>query len=146
MKAYKVFKEIIYTFVAEVEAESEEEANLIVKKECDSSIKIDIGKKMNILRNVTESLEKTTLFSVQDFLRGECLSDKEINMIYNDNLVNIPLALRIIEEFSFNSDQDPREYLQGENYSNEYINYLFSESEKNSKKNVYLIETGIYLV
>jgi len=134
MKKYKVFKEVVHTFVAEVEAESEEEANRIAERECDLSVKIDIGKKMDILRNVIESFEKAAMFSVQEFLRGDGLSDEEINMFYDNNLINIPLALRIIEEFSFNSDQDPREYLQGADYSSKYIDYLLSESEEVSEK------------
>jgi len=97
--------------------------------------------KMDILKFVINSLEEATMFSAQDFMRGEGLSEEEINMFYDNNLFNFSLALRIIEEFSDNSDQDPRELLKGEGFSEEEINYILSESEtyinvKDFQKNI----------
>jgi len=102
---------------------------------------INNGEKMDILRFVVNSLEESTMFSAQEFMRGEGLSEEEINMFYDNNLFNFSLALRIIEEFSDNSDQNPRELLEGEGFSEEEINYILSEAEtyikiKDFQKNI----------
>jgi len=98
-------------------------------------IKINNSEKMDLLKSVVSSLEEATMFSAQEFMRGEGLEDEDINRFYDDNLYNFPLALRIIEEFSDNSDQDPKEFLRGEGLSEEEIEYILSANET-SKKSV----------
>lgn len=84
------------------------------------------GKKMEILREVIKSLEEATCFSAIDYMKGNGFEDYDINCFFDPNLYSFELAIEIIEEFEANSDQIPKEFLIGEGYSEEEIEYLLS--------------------
>jgi len=89
--------------------------------------------KMNILRKVISSMEESSFFSAEEFLRGEGLEDFDLQCFYDQGLYSFNLAMRVIENFEEESDQDPREYLLGEGYDDKEIDYILSEQEKNEE-------------
>jgi len=66
-------------------------------------------------------------------LRGEGLEDYDINCFFDSNLYSFELAISVIKQFEKNSDQSAREFLTGEGFSKEEIDYLLDFNKEKIK-------------